>query len=1151
MLEIFLLGGIIVQSNGERITRFQTQKEIALFAYLAHTGKTTSREALADLLWEARSTKQSLSNLRTTLTRLRKQVGEQLIVTRKVVSVIPVVHEQTDTTRMQALLAGAGKERPAAGATLLAQGLDLYNGEFMAGFYLPEAPRFNDWLAVERERLLQIAIRGFRQLAAWQEKHSAAGAGVLTAQRWVSCDPFDETAQQQLMRLLVMDGRVAEALQAYEKCRLLLEAELAVPPEPATTALYQAIQDGSLAPPDIVPAPLHNLPRILTPLYGRSAEIQRLTAIVINPDYPLISITGAGGMGKTSLALAAGRHLLAAEEHPFPDGIWFVSLEALENDTPQNIRALAASLIGLAMDLYFQTQSDLWAQLLGQLASKKLLLILDNIEQILPTASDLIVDLLRAGEGIQLLVTSRTNLALAASVTFPLAGLETPNLDSDMALKNESVRLFAERAARMPANFDLQKHLPQVVAICQFVEGMPLAIELAAASLGRLMVDEILPALTGSLHLLNSTQRDLPARQRTMQAVFEASWQMLDPREQSLLAQISIFRGGFSRQAAESIINESSSGLYILQHHALLKRDESGRFRMHPLLRQLAGEKLNAPPLIAFAGPARQSHSLYFSEFIGSFAAELQRGIGQEALQTILPEQANLRAAWEYAVGTGEWAIIAACLDGSHYFYQRKGFFSEEAALIDGAINRLQETMDEQNVVLTALLSRLLTVRARDHLHAAQFDEGLQTAERACELASLLQNQGPSTALRAGPSEALRAGPSEALRAGLEGQARLVSAQILSTQQKRKEALVEFEQVAALAKSAHNQILEADGLIGMGEQLGWIGNIQETQETLHTALELCQTVQYKPGEMRTLILLGELALRQGAFELTASYDRQAYQLSRLLGDVGAEAKSLGSLGVGLTSLYDLTGSQSAHEEALALFRRLHMPESVAWILGQLGYTAIQLGDYDKAQKRLAEALGIAIQLEDLFWQGWVKLRLGSLAIEQGEPDKALSYITEALQTAEHFQYLNFRSAVLYEWGNLLLSQGDWANAADKFQEAYDYRQGAGRIENATPSLACLAYATYRQGLRETAAGHAEQLWQTWQESPDMAERADLILYWRLGIVWDGLEDERAHDLWQKARDLLHRRIETIPDERARKLFLEQVPAHRALLKVPI
>ena len=141
--------------------------------------------------------------------------------------------------------------------------------------------------------------------------------------------------------------------------------------------------------------------------------------------------------------------------------------------------------------------------------------------------------------------------------------------------------------------------------------------------------------------------------------------------------------------------------------------------------------------------------------------------------------------------------------------------------------------------------------------------------------------------------------------------------------------------------------------------------------------------------------------------------------------------------------------------------------------------------------------------------------------------------------------------MLFDWGNLLLIQEDWAGAAEKFQEAYDYRRGAGRIEDATLSLAGLAYATCRQGLRETAFAHAEQLWQIWQASPEMAERADLKLYWRLGMVWDGLEDERANDLWQKAYLLLQERCEKIPDEHARKIFQEQVPAHRAILKVPV
>ena len=154
-------------------------------------------------------------------------------------------------------------------------------------------------------------------------------------------------------------------------------------------------------------------------------------------------------------------------------------------------------------------------------------------------------------------------------------------------------------------------------------------------------------------------------------------------------------------------------------------------------------------------------------------------------------------------------------------------------------------------------------------------------------------------------------------------------------------------------------------------------------------------------------------------------------------------------------------------------------------------------------------------------------------------------------TAEQFQYLNFKAAVLYYWGNVLLSQQDWANAEQKFQKSYDLRHGSGRTEEALPALAGLAYVAYQQKMPTIAAAHAEQLWQTWQKAPAMAERANLKLYWMLGVVWDGVGDKRASSLWEKSHALLLERSEKIPDEGVRKMFLEQVPAHRAILDIPI
>lgn len=1124
MLEISLLGEIIIQSPGKPVIHIGSQKELALLAYLAHTGQTANRETLADLLWEARSTSQSLSNLRTTLARLRKQVGDNFIVTRKTVALTPPVHEQTDTVRFQAFVAAGEGERSVTAVKRLKQGLDLYRAEMLAGFYLPNAPRFNEWLIIEQERLHQTAMRGFRQLAGWQGEQGDYSAGVATAQRWIAFDPLDETAQQQLMRLLAYDGRASEALAVYEKCRHLLETELGMPPAPATTALYEAVLAGSLLPPDTTPPPLHNLPRPLTTLFGRKKEIEALNGRLLTPDYPLIAITGPGGIGKTSLALAAAR-VLAEARHPFKDGIWFVSLEVVEEGGPAEVRNQVAALAGQAMGLYFHGEKDLWSQLTGHLSGKNLLLILDNVEQFLLTAADLALDLLAAGPGLQLLVTSRATLPLAASFSFPLSGLETPTGATAEALQNESVRLFAERAARLPSPFRLEKQLAQVVEICRFVEGMPLAIELAAASLGRLMIDEIMPALSGNLQLLETTRRDLPARHRTLQAVFDYTWQLLDRREQILLTQITVFRGGFTRQAAEAVIDDRTAAIYKLQDHALLNRNETGRFRIHPLLRQLAQEKLNQPDMAAVAQQALNRHAVYFTTLAQSFEKALQYGETHEAVQTLLKEQTNLRAAWHYAVQTGQWQLIANGLDSVSYFYRRQGFFSEATAQIETAVSALQEQLSQDDVPLTSLLCRLLTARAFIYHSLAEFDQGMKTAEQALQLAQKLADPG------------------------LEADARHALAKL--HYRDHVQTIAQYEQVVALAQASGNSILEAEARSGIGSHQIWQGDLEQADQALHKALELCRALQYKPGEMMTLIRLGRLLTSREAYTETVPLEEQALQLSRQLDDIVAEALILSNMGVNFSLLGDLVASQRYQEKALAIYHRLNMPGQEQTNLGSLGALATRLGDYATAEKHLNEAMTLAEQVKDQFWQAWVKLNLADMWNERGQLEKALPLITAAYETAEQLHYLNFKAGVLFAWGSILLNQGDWPKAEEKFQTAYDLRQGSGRTEQALPSLAGLAYAAFRQGKLETAADLAEQLWQSWQAAPAIAERASLKVYWWLGTIWDGLGDTKAKNLWEKAQTLLHEQSKKILNEDGQKKFLEQVPAHRAILRVQV
>ncbi|MFZ1398631.1 MAG: tetratricopeptide repeat protein [Candidatus Promineifilaceae bacterium] len=1119
MLEISLLGEIKVRLDDAPDTAFRSPKETALLAYLAHTGQTHNREALADLLWEARSTKQSLSNLRTVLTRLRQKVGDHLIVTSTTVAVTRAVHEQLDTVRFQALLAGAGKERTTTAVHLLMQGMQLYTGEFMSGFSLLDTHRFNDWLVVEQERLRQTAMRGYRLLASWQEGQGTFAAGVITAQQWVSWDPLDETAQQQLMRLLAYDGRISEALNVYEKCRHLLQTELGITPAPATIALYQTIQAGSLPPPNITPAPLHNLPRALTPLYGRKHEIEKLTHLLNDPTYPLVSITGVGGIGKTSLALATGRQL-AQKQHPFQAGIWFVSLEDIENNTVAEVKDRVAALVGQAMGLYFHGESDLWSQLLGQLAPKSVLLILDNLEQFLTTASDLIMELLEAGENIHLLVTSRTTLALAPAVTLPLTGLVTPTQATADALQNESVRLFAERAARTPTSFHPEKHLAEVVAICQFVEGMPLAIELAAASLGWLMIDEIMPALTDNLHLLGHTQQDLPPRQRTLQAVFDTTWQLLDPREQILLAQISIFRGGFTRQAATAVLKDALSGLANLQHHALLRRDETGRFKLHPLIRQFAvKQRANLAQAAALFQASHNSHSHYYLQLVGQQAAFFQRGAPSKLLAMLQLEQDNIRTAWVRAVEQAAWHDIEENLEGVQQYYFRSSLFREGGELISLAL--AARGVGETAVPPPHLVPSLYQARAALLEPISQYEATLAAIQAALNH----ENVSNRTKIKT----------------------HLVWGLVLDGQGEYQGSLAQYQKAEALLHNTDEWLLWARSKQGIGWSLIQIGQTEAASEPLEQALEFSRRADDKFGQMMTLTFLGVQARRRNKLTVSEQYYEQALQMARIVGDRLAEGKLLANLGIVASMHFALSQGLRFAQQALSIFEQLNVPRNREITGGDLGVFYAKLGDYQQARQLLEQALALARQIGDRYGEAWGLNWLSSVALAQGDAANALQLAKTAISVASDIDIQALTFGGVTKMGDALLAQGAFAEAAVYYHKAYTFYQAANQMAEAALTLSALGDIALRQQQPDRAMIHIETILAMLAATPEITQGINLCIYWVCYLVLKAQNDPRAAATLAAGQALLMSRADHIDDMAARQTFLSKIVTHRQIL----
>jgi predicted ATPase len=413
------------------------------------------------------------------------------------------------------------------------------------------------------------------------------------------------------MHVLVLSSQRSAALAQYEICRRILVRDLRVELEAATTALYEQIRDRetgrqgdketstqagvqslSQSPRLLVaPAPRHNFPAQTTLLIGRETELVELGTSLENPACRLVTIVGPGGIGKTRLALAAATE----QALTFTHGAAFVPLAAISSAT------FLAPAIMTALDVALQGQRDPRDQLLEYLREKELLLLLDNFEQLLApdlreeeSGAVLLTDMLQRAPRVTLLVTSRERLALEGEWVFDLAGLSYPLDDPiDGVEAYESVQLFLQRAGQVRRQFALVEGEARAVArICRLVEGLPLAIKLAAAGLRTRSCAAIADAIERNLSVLATGLRAVPERHRSMWATFEHSWRLLSDEERQVFPRLSVFRGGFEEDAAAQVAQATPQLLAGLIDKSLLRWDGVARYDLHEMVRQYAGEKL-------------------------------------------------------------------------------------------------------------------------------------------------------------------------------------------------------------------------------------------------------------------------------------------------------------------------------------------------------------------------------------------------------------------------------------------------------------------------------------------------------------------------------------------------------------------------------
>jgi predicted ATPase/DNA-binding SARP family transcriptional activator len=684
------------------------------------------REQLAELLRPDAEPAASAAYLRATVHRLRRvlghagylrQEGDLLLLAPAVEGTAPADWLDALAFEQAATAALAEGEAAACRAALA-----LYGGE-----YLPAA-RYDEWAVTRREALQQQYLALLLHLAALREGDGVLGEAARCLRAVLACDPCHEPAARALMRVQVAAGRPGEAVRAYQQLAAALRRDLDLAPDLESEAQYQAVLVGHAA------ATRHcNLPTPLTSFVGREQEVARLARLLTatgasGPACRLLTVTGAGGCGKTRLAVELGHEL----RDSYREGLWLVELAALA-EREADAEAIARQTIAV-LGLRPEPEQGALATLLGYLRPRRTLLLLDNCEHQLAGSAAFAALVLEQCADLRILATSREGLAVLGETVWRLPSLAAPawpwrgELSARAVGRYAAARLLVERARLVRPDYALTPDNCRAVAeICAQLDGIPLAIELAAARLGQLSAGDLAARLHDRFRLLTAGNRAALPRHQTLRAVVDWSYGLLDGEEQALLRALAVFAGGFTLDAVEAVCASTpldGAGapdlLARLVGKSLVEQEETeeagGRYRLLETLRQYAGHRLREQGEEA---RARDRH-LRWCLALAERAAPALAGPDQRFwLGRLEIEHDNLRAALGWSVRDGGDAEAGMLLAGALLrFWGARGHWHEGRQWLTAALSRPGG----------APAARLRALRALGHLAINQGDPGVTRA---------------------------------------------------------------------------------------------------------------------------------------------------------------------------------------------------------------------------------------------------------------------------------------------------------------------------------------------------------------------------------------------------------------------------------------
>jgi predicted ATPase/DNA-binding SARP family transcriptional activator/Tfp pilus assembly protein PilF len=982
LLTLTLFGPMQARVQGQLLPPMRSRKGLWLLALLTlRHDRPVEREWLAGTLWPEMDQSQSNANLRGVLSDLRRALGSQhprLMSLGRHTLLLELATPEVDVDVLTFDAAVKSGKR-----ANLERAVALYRGPLLEGCN-------EEWVFQER------AVREQNCLQALQELGDAALTGrdyeqaVRHYQRAVSIDPWEEAARRGWMEALAGRGDTNAALQVYREFVEVLKSDPTANPDEQTSALYTRLRSevrhrgrshvGGVVGEFAAPKVTGYLPHPLTDLVGR--EDERLEVTVRLRRSRLVTLTGVGGIGKTRLAVAVAAEIVKE----YADGVWLVALEALSEGR------LVAPQIASVLGVKEEPGRELSQSLIDHLRTKRLLLVLDNCEHLLEASAQVAAHLLQECVGMRILATSREALGITGETAWPVPALAVPDPQHlpqgrttllGVLMGYESVQLFVERAQFVQKTFALCGNNARTVAqICSQLEGIPLAIELAAARIRAMTVEQISLRLHDKLELLTGGSRTAQSRQQTLRATLDWSYALLNESERSLLRRLSVFVGGWSLEAAERVCvgEDGAEGqvldlLTSLVEKSLVTFEErgqaEGRYHLLEMVRQYAAERLQAS---GEAEQVKRRHQDWYLSFAEQAEPALKTGEQEVWLTRLESEHGNMRAALAWSLKTR--------VEG-----ERKG---------------------EEAQPLSSIPLRFCSALQRFWYMRAHLAEGRAWCERALQAEGAQERTGARAKV-------------------LNGTGILVWMQSDYTT-----ARAYFEESLEIEREIGDRLGIASSLNSMGNVAHVQGDYSAARTYFEESMAIRREIEDRQGIATSLNNLGNVAVNQGDYIAAQAHYEESLAIRREIGDRQDIAMSFNNLGILALHQGDYVAAQAHYEESLAIRREIGDRKGIAASLDNLGGVAHALGDNVAARAHHEESLEIRWEIEDRSGIAITLNNLGNVIGDQGDYVTALAHYEKSLAINRQIGNRRGIANSLGNLGNVTRYQRDYS-AAQAYQ----------------------------------------------------------------------------------------------------------------------